>query len=133
MKPIFVYGTLLPGCPNSDLWSGDATVVPAKLAGFRLVSWHGHFPYAIPADDEVTVGALLYPDVTAYEWLLNRLDHLEGVPFHYDRREVVVQVGESFVVAWVYTPNDPEEYEEDRPIPNNDWFAFKAMTKDLSL
>jgi len=126
MKPIFVYGSLMPNHWNAHLWEEDAIAMPATLDGFRLVSWHRNFPYAIPAEGERTKGYLVVCDPDAYAMILQRLDRLEGVPHHYDRVSVLANLDGEQVEAWVYTPNDPDEYENDFRIPDNDWDTFLA-------
>ncbi|WP_326683805.1 gamma-glutamylcyclotransferase [Streptomyces microflavus] len=107
--PFFVYGTLLPGEPNHDLFlrgrtSGErAAVLPRAL----LYDGPG-YPYAIDGHGRVH-GTLLAAAPGVYEELLGLLDHLEEYlgPGHprnlYERvvREIELP-GEGTVRAWVY-------------------------------
>ncbi|MFJ7056355.1 gamma-glutamylcyclotransferase family protein [Streptomyces griseobrunneus] len=117
--PFFVYGTLLPGEPNHDLFlrgrtSGErAAVLPRAL----LYDGPG-YPYAIDGHGRVH-GTLLTAAPGVYEELLGLLDDLEEYlgPGHprnlYERvvREIEPpgegqagkgQPGERTVRAWVY-------------------------------
>lgn len=125
MLPIFVYGTLRPGWGNSRTWAGIARPMHDGLVtvdGYRLVS-NGAFPYAIPAEGETTTGCLIAPDADCYDMALARMDHLEGVPHHYRRISVGVEMPNALMVAWLYTPADPEVYADLRSVPGNDWTA----------
>ena len=125
VRSIFVYGTLMPDQHNAYLWRRKAVATPAILTDFRLVSWHQRFPYAIPAKGEQTKGYLLTSnDMRSFNSMLNTLDRLEGYPHHYGRKLVEIQNGDEIVVAWVYTPLDPETYENDSPVADNDWASF---------
>ncbi|MFE5996868.1 gamma-glutamylcyclotransferase family protein [Streptomyces sp. DSS69] len=107
--PFFVYGTLLPGGPNHDLFlrgrtSGErAAVLPRAL----LYDGPG-YPYAIDGHGRVH-GTLLTAAPGVYGELLGLLDRLEEYlgPGHprnlYERvvREVELP-GEDPVRAWVY-------------------------------
>ncbi|MFE2289888.1 gamma-glutamylcyclotransferase family protein [Streptomyces sp. NPDC059452] len=109
--PFFVYGTLLPGEPNHDLFlrgrtSGEqAAVLPRAL----LYDGPG-YPYAIDGHGRVH-GTLLTAAPGVYGELLGLLDHLEEYlgPGHprnlYERvvREVELPGEEPAVTrAWVY-------------------------------
>lgn len=126
MVPVFVYGTLRPGCGNDSLWvrraacryDGDCFV-----AGFRLVT-NGAFPYALPAEDEVSVGALVYPHPAAEAEVMARLDALEGVPHHYERLSVDVATPDGVVAAWMYVPRRLDAYEGLEAVPGNDWIQY---------
>lgn len=105
--PVFVYGTLRPGCGNDRLWRGRAVTIhdgTAILVGYKLVT-NGHFPYMIPATTAQTVGTLIVPDDEHYDDVLDRMDMLEGVPRHYLRIRVAVLVeGGEPCFAWTYVP-----------------------------
>ncbi|OCC10547.1 gamma-glutamylcyclotransferase family protein [Streptomyces sp. PTY087I2] len=107
--PFFVYGTLLPGEPNHDLFlrgrtSGER---PAVLPRALLYDGPG-YPYAIEGHGRVH-GTLLVAAPGVYGELLGLLDHLEEFlgPGHprnlYERvvREVELPGADS-VRAWVY-------------------------------
>ncbi|MFH9132789.1 gamma-glutamylcyclotransferase family protein [Streptomyces sp. NPDC017524] len=116
--PFFVYGTLLPGEPNHDLFLRGRTAGerPAVLPRALLYEGPG-YPYAIEGHGRVH-GTLLIAAPGVYGELLGLLDHLEEFlgPGHprnlYERvvREVELparstaeagEPGES-VRAWVY-------------------------------
>ena len=109
--PIAVYGTLRPGCGNDRLWHGLAEARydgDVELRGFMLVS-NGGFPYLLADDGSVTVGALIEPAADEYEYVLRRMDGLEGYHpgsrhNHYERVHVVVHTPEGPVLAWTYVP-----------------------------
>ncbi|MFI7291298.1 gamma-glutamylcyclotransferase family protein [Streptomyces anulatus] len=113
--PFFVYGTLLPGEPNHDLFLRGRTAGerPAVLPRALLYDGPG-YPYAIEGHGRVH-GTLLVAAPGVYGELLGLLDHLEEFlgPGHprnlYERvvREVelpargAAEAGEP-VRAWVY-------------------------------
>lgn len=113
--PFFVYGTLLPGEPNHDLFLRGRTAGerPAVLPRSLLYDGPG-YPYAIEGHGRVH-GTLLVAAPGMYGELLGMLDHLEEFlgPGHprnlYERvaREVELpgrgapDAGDS-VRAWVY-------------------------------
>ncbi|MEU9929223.1 gamma-glutamylcyclotransferase family protein [Streptomyces sp. WAC00303] len=113
--PFFVYGTLLPGEPNHDLFLRGRTAGerPAVLPRALLYDGPG-YPYAIEGHGRVH-GTLLVAAPGIYGELLGLLDHLEEFlgPGHprnlYERvvREVELPVqgapdGGEPVRAWVY-------------------------------
>ncbi|WP_307667535.1 gamma-glutamylcyclotransferase family protein [Streptomyces sp. V2I9] len=75
--PFFVYGTLLPGEPNHDLFLRGRTARerPAVLPRALLYDGPG-YPYAIEGHGRVH-GTLLVAAPGAYGELLGLLDHLE--------------------------------------------------------
>ncbi|WP_097929919.1 gamma-glutamylcyclotransferase [Streptomyces anulatus] len=113
--PFFVYGTLLPGEPNHDLFLRGRTAGerPAVLPRALLYDGPG-YPYAIEGHGRVH-GTLLVAAPGIYGELLGLLDHLEEFlgPGHprnlYERvvREVELPAqgapdGGEPVRAWVY-------------------------------
>ncbi|WP_367572867.1 gamma-glutamylcyclotransferase family protein [Streptomyces globisporus] len=110
--PFFVYGTLLPGEPNHDLFLRGRTAGerPAVLPRALLYDGPG-YPYAIEGHGRVH-GTLLVAAPGVYGELLGLLDHLEEFlgPGHprnlYERvvREVELPgTGDGGSVrAWVY-------------------------------
>lgn len=113
--PFFVYGTLLPGEPNHDLFLRGRTAWerPAVLPRALLYDGPG-YPYAIEGHGRVH-GTLLVAAPGIYGELLGLLDHLEEFlgPGHprnlYERvvREVELPArgapdGGEAVRAWVY-------------------------------
>ncbi|MFD4235996.1 gamma-glutamylcyclotransferase family protein [Streptomyces sp. NPDC058542] len=116
--PFFVYGTLLPGEPNHDLFLRGRTAGERSAVLPRALLYEGPgYPYAIEGHGRVH-GTLLVAAPGVYGELLGLLDHLEEFlgPGHprnlYERvvREVELPApgaaeagtaGES-VRAWVY-------------------------------
>lgn len=116
--PFFVYGTLLPGEPNHDLFLRGRTAGERSAVLPRALLYEGPgYPYAIEGHGRVH-GTLLVAAPGVYGELLGLLDHLEEFlgPGHprnlYERvvREVELpapgaaeggEAGES-VRAWVY-------------------------------
>ncbi|MFJ9621941.1 gamma-glutamylcyclotransferase family protein [Streptomyces sp. NPDC101181] len=76
-RPFFVYGTLLPGEPNHELFLRGRTARerPAVLPRALLYEGPGH-PYAIDGHGRVH-GTLLTAAPGVYGELLGLLDHLE--------------------------------------------------------
>lgn len=127
--PILVYGTLRPGHGNFGgfLAPYRPTWAEAALDGHRLYRGPA-FPYLVETCDPVDVvfgDLILLPSWETYRWVLDDLDHLEGVPHHYDRVPVVAHRcddGEPFD-AWTYRA--PQALVEGlAPIEGGDWSAF---------
>ena len=130
MTPIAVYGTLLDGEWNSFLWRGRARSESCIIHDCALVTVNGHFPYGVVTPDSQTVGELIWPEAHHYEAVLQRLDMLEGVPTHYDRRLVRTTTKDGEVWAWAYVVDDlwTNNYVV---IPNNDWRSFVAKESTI--
>lgn len=124
--PVFVYGTLRPGCGNFawTLAGNTAAITPATLDGATMYRGPG-FPY-VAAGDGVVVGDLI--DITAdrYDDVLATLDGLEGYRpghrggSHYDRVQCTVMTPDGPRQAWVYMVNQQLGRE---PIPSGDWLV----------
>lgn len=107
--PFFVYGTLLPGEKNYQLWrEAIDTAHPAVFPGGRLYSL-GSFPMLVDAPDGEVRGMVVRIRPSSYSAALALLDQLEGVdlwPHHgpgYRRvRRIVRPAGQPAAVAWVY-------------------------------
>jgi gamma-glutamylcyclotransferase (GGCT)/AIG2-like uncharacterized protein YtfP len=108
--PFFVYGTLLRGEVNHDLFLRGRTGAeePARLNGAVLYDGPG-YPYAVEERGGVVYGELVTALPEEYEELLVALDRLEeyarGDPRNlYERfeREVIRDGGDTAVRAWVY-------------------------------
>jgi gamma-glutamylcyclotransferase (GGCT)/AIG2-like uncharacterized protein YtfP len=120
--PIFVYGTLRPGCGNEGRWLNRATPYDdGKCFAIGIGLFGGAsmpFPYASTVHGEQTVGCLIVPQKDLYDAVLADMDQLEGVPNHYQRTTVAVIVGDSITPAWIYTTADPGTITRT---PYNDW------------
>ncbi|MEV6941405.1 gamma-glutamylcyclotransferase family protein [Streptomyces sp. NPDC051172] len=108
--PFFVYGTLLPGEVNHDLFLRGCTEAeePARLNGAVLYDGPG-YPYAVEERGGVVYGELVTAMPEMCEELLVVLDRLEeyapGDPRNlYERveREVIREGEDTAVRAWVY-------------------------------
>ncbi|MFF4499697.1 gamma-glutamylcyclotransferase family protein [Streptomyces sp. NPDC001401] len=108
--PFFVYGTLLPGEANHDLFLRGRTghEEPARLNGAVLYDGPG-YPYAVEEWGGVVYGELVTALPDEYEELLIALDRLEdyapGDPRNlYERveRQVIRDGHDTAVRAWVY-------------------------------
>ncbi|WP_030933845.1 gamma-glutamylcyclotransferase family protein [Streptomyces sp. NRRL S-646] len=106
--PFFVYGTLLPGEVNHDLFLRGRTEAeePARLNGAVLYDGPG-YPYAVDDPGGVVYGELVTALPQEYEELLVALDRLEeyapGDPRSlYERVERRVSGDGATVRAWVY-------------------------------
>jgi|CXWK01.1.fsa_nt_gi gamma-glutamylcyclotransferase (GGCT)/AIG2-like uncharacterized protein YtfP len=130
-RPFFVYGTLRPYGALSGVWTDMRSTRHthdgmAQVTGYRLVT-NGSFPYAIPAEGDITVGALVHVAEWEYDRLLTELDRIEGYPAHYDR--ITVQVadldGDPISDATMYVPTiDPTWLANYDPVPGNDWYTY---------
>ncbi|MFC8196313.1 gamma-glutamylcyclotransferase family protein [Streptomyces sp. NPDC057298] len=107
--PFFVYGTLLPGEENHDVFLRGRTLseAPARLTGAVLYEGPG-YPYAVEEPAGVVCGELVTAEPRLYVQLLGALDRLEeyapGDPANlYERvaREVTRADG-TRAWAWVY-------------------------------
>ncbi|MEU8676235.1 gamma-glutamylcyclotransferase family protein [Streptomyces sp. NPDC048560] len=106
--PFFVYGTLLPGQRNHDLFllGRTAREEPALLPGALLYEGPG-YPYAVEGHGTVH-GVLVVPSPGAYGELLGMLDRLERYagPGHprnlYERVARDVRTEAATTSAWVY-------------------------------
>jgi gamma-glutamylcyclotransferase (GGCT)/AIG2-like uncharacterized protein YtfP len=132
--PAAVYGTLRPGFGNDRLWQGKAKHIgDGTVHGYRLVG--RGFPYAIPSPDETIVVSLIQPYSDTYDYVLERMDWLEGVPHHYTRVNVAVLTEQGYIVAWMYQPADwidgPDSTHRSGPaVPTNSLGQFDwALTK----
>jgi len=127
--PIFVFGTLIPDSGNDRVWRGLAEaqdVGVATINDHRLVS-NGSFPYCLPSPGDVTTGALIHPFAHCYEEALIKMDRLEGVPRHYNRKSIVVTTPERLVHAWYYIPEDWRAYSTLEPVFNNNWLQRNRL------
>ena len=143
--PVFVYGTLREGFGNDRLWHPHATRREApgggrwEVRGYNLVT-NGGFPYAVPTPyvDGIgltarIVGELIEATDAEHEAeMMKRLDYLEGVPHHYRRALVSVELhgsandldGYPSLNAVMYQPTDGDDasrYARLHPVPENDW------------
>lgn len=107
--PFFVYGTLLPGQPNYDVWRSEIVDTrPAEIAGCRLFDL-GYYPLLVDSPGGAARGLVVTLAPTNYDAIVAVLDRLEGIDasahglsiYRRERRIVCLAGGEA-VVAWVY-------------------------------
>ncbi len=131
MRPFFVYGTLLPGQPNHDLWENKITnQMPATIWAATLYDLGG-YPMLIEGHDAVVNGMVIEVAPSAYEQVLANIDNLE----HYDdnkrgnsvylreARQIQLTDG-SQCVAWVYVGQ--EKYVSGLSPIGSDWIKYSA-------
>ena len=119
---VFVYGSLMRGLQYHHLL-GDAPFLGEDTTRdpFRLISL-GPYPAAVEGGGCPVRGEVY----TVPEATLGRLDVLEGVPVHYERRRVSLQSGRQ---AWMYvmplraTPGDEGSWEV---VDDGDWRGFRT-------
>jgi len=107
--PFFVYGTLLPGQPNYELWTTDVVGLrPAELFDFRLYDL-GPYPMLVPSAGGVARGLVVDLERASYREVVAALDYLEGVgvtppgePVYRRERRIARLANGHTVVAWVY-------------------------------
>jgi gamma-glutamylcyclotransferase (GGCT)/AIG2-like uncharacterized protein YtfP len=122
--PYAVYGTLREGHHNARLWTGYAESYGTdSVSGYRLVT-NGGFPYALPAEGEVTVVEIIVPHRSTADSLRSRLDMLEGYPDFYDRLVVTTEDG---VECMMYVPATPDAYNGLARVTDNDWNTHKSL------
>ena len=125
--PIFVYGTLMPGFSNYELYLRDKTEkgLPATTKGKMYDV--GSFP-AVVDDDGNVKGYLIYIK-SNYEKILKSLDELEGYLYERNIIEVSLETGETefaWIYHWVLSTDSLVE------IPSGDW-ALYTSTPALEL
>lgn len=126
---VFVYGTLRPGGSNATLWQGCGQVRHRHAIGVDLAvgePWHGRFPYAWREAGSRVHGEFL--DLADdQDWLLDRLDQLEGYrpdyreASHYLRDVIEVLVAGSPLRAWTYLAGPSVDLEGLDPVVGGDW------------
>jgi len=122
---VAVYGTLRRGEGNWAwaLKNTSAFIGDYRIPGFVLFS-NGCYPYAVEGSGEITVEIFEIDAET-----LNRLDHLEGYPHHYNRKKITVGEKE----AWIYFTEREEIKCSCTKIPSGDWLdgSEKDFTSSL--
>ncbi len=127
--PFFVYGTLLPGQPNYDLWAQYIlSKQTAVFANGRLLDL-GNYPMLVEKGNDPVKGMVVTIKPAAYEAVTSRLDHLEGYDPHnpnkseYVRMERHVYLADGTAVnAWVYLGQIL--ISDNIPLVNNgDWVS----------
>jgi gamma-glutamylcyclotransferase (GGCT)/AIG2-like uncharacterized protein YtfP len=106
--PFFVYGTLLPGQPNFDLWRAHIVALrPARVRGFALLDL-GPYPMMVRRPAEV-VGMIAELERGSFPAVVSALDYLEGFEpvrpsaSEYRReRHIALTLGGMPVAVWTY-------------------------------
>jgi gamma-glutamylcyclotransferase (GGCT)/AIG2-like uncharacterized protein YtfP len=130
--PFFVYGTLLPGQPNYDLWSEDiADQVPAIFPDGRLFDL-GAYPMLLEGEGSPVTGQMITIKHSEYAQVLLRLDTLEGYdpenPEASDYRRynrVIHLVDGRALKAWVYL-GKRSAVADAALIESGDWVAHMS-------
>jgi len=133
--PFFVYGTLLPGQPNYDLWSNSIEEqIPATFKNGRLKDL-GSYPILLEGGDTPVLGMLISIRDEDYRLILNRLDGLEGFDQRnpeaspYKRVERLVTLDDNTLVnAWIYVGN-PTMITGGTIIDTGNWAAYAQSKK----
>ena len=134
--PFFVYGTLLPGQPNYDLWSDS--IEDQKAAIFRngrLIDL-GYYPILFEGGENPVSGKVISIRAEDYQLIINRLDELEG----YDQRKPeaslyrrverqVTLEDNTRVDAWVYV-GSPEMIIGGEIIDSGNWATYSQTKKN---
>lgn len=132
-RPIFVYGTLLPGQPNAYLWARAVlSQEPAVLENGRLYDM-GFYPMLVETPGERVKGVALTLNPASYAAVLANLDELEGYnpqnpaqsAYRRECREVVLENGRR-LHAWVYV-GQPHHINGQMPVAGGDWAAYAAV------
>jgi len=133
--PFFVYGTLLPGQPNHDLWSEQ--IVEAKPAFFpngRLYDM-GPYPMLLEGDGYPVKGLLASIRDDDYANILRRLDLLEGIDPQrpsegdYRRAKRYIQLEqEQSMLSWVYLGR-PSAIRTATLIESGEWVAYTVAKR----
>jgi len=111
---VAVYGTLRRGEGNWQwaLKNTSTFVGEFRVPGFQMYS-NGCFPYAVESGSgEITVEIFEIDAET-----MAHLDRLEGYPFHYNRKQIIVDGTE----AWIYFTTREEVKCSCTLIPSGDW------------
>ena len=123
---IFVYGTLLSGESNNPLLASAKLVGSATTRPYYQMFSNGGFPYVKPQlESSEHLGYPIKGEVYEVDAsTLARLDRLEGVPHHYRRENIEVQLkGEWRAVDIYLCYGDTSRLEE---IEDGDWKARNA-------
>ncbi len=131
-RPVFVYGTLMPGHPNhtSCLGGRIAGHTPAVADGVGLYR-SSSLPYAAPTDGRRTYGFLIELRGDSYLATIRVLDQLEGyqpaavADSHYVRTLRTVQFADSDRLAqqqaWIYLAGPRIDIPTLQPIFSGRW------------
>lgn len=124
--PIFVYGTLMPGFPNYNVYLKGSVEkeLPATIKGKMYDI--GSFP-AVVGGDNIIQGYLIYIKDNVEE-ILKSLDELESCLYTRSIAEVFLENGQS-AFAWVYIWALPTEGLLE--IHSGDWASHFSSTLEL--
>ena len=136
--PVFVYGTLRPGCGNYQHRLSGLTVQERPATARGLALYRSGIPYAIRQVGSTVTGTLITIKLDCYEQVLRSLDQLEGFRpeepelSHYLRETTSITATtpisgggtfQTFHIAWVYLASPTVDLTRMRPVPNGDWLA----------
>lgn len=128
--PVFVYGTLRRGYGNHSRFADAATAI--SVATFENASmFAGGVPFVRRTETGTVIGELVDIDPAQYEFVMKRLDQLEG--FNgvnakwnlYDRERVTVTVdGGGTREAWTYLASE-DLCRGKTPVPSGDYTEYR--------
>lgn len=127
--PIFVYGTLMPGFSNYEVYLKGKTdkELPALLKG-KMYSVFDTYPAVVDGDSTIK-GYLIYPKEEFAAEILKKLDDLEGCLYKRELREVSYE--NTPIYAWVYiwTSSVSDLVE----VTSGDWVSYIQSSPTLIL
>jgi gamma-glutamylcyclotransferase (GGCT)/AIG2-like uncharacterized protein YtfP len=127
-RPLFVYGTLLPGEPlYAEIESSVLFYKVGVLCMFELYDM-GSYPAAcfVFNIDKSVMGQILYLDTNLWTKTMGLIDRIEGEGHLYHRSLYRVYVPEENrpETAWVYVMERPLILKQrGKPIPSGNWIS----------
>ena len=128
--PVLVYGTLRPTGHNYENFLGGFTTYEENVTvdGFTMFAGEG-YPYLTLGERSITA-TLCYVDEAAYDFVVKRLDFLEGFrgenvrSNHYDRILHTFTLRGETVQAWIYVASAGVQADVERSLfilESGDW------------
>lgn len=138
-QPFFVYGTLLPGQPNSSLWDGQIVRKTAAVFDGGNLYDLGFFPMLVEEQGGSVRGLVIEVAEAAYQKILTNIDHLEGFIPDQPESSTYRRLGQTVRLAdgssrkvWLYAGRK-NFVQGLSPIPSGDWLAYTTgKTADLA-
>jgi gamma-glutamylcyclotransferase (GGCT)/AIG2-like uncharacterized protein YtfP len=122
---VFVFGSLKKG-GQFDQSEDAINIEEAKCHGFQL--WLTHFPFMLHG------GNLDYVHGELHEYNMDKLpvlDHIEGHPNLYERREVYVETNDGAEKAYAYFLVDDSWSENATRVPDDNFDAEGDYRYDI--
>ena len=108
MNKVAVYGSLKKGFGNHRLLKGSNMIDETFTKPEFHMGSFGAFPGIVEGNKKVKVEVYEVDDQT-----FKNLDHLEGYPRYYNRKEITLENG---IKAWIYFLDDEDyDYLKDEP------------------